>query len=251
MVDIVAAEAGDELRNSFAGEAQRGGDHFLNFAKALVARARGGCSDHLGRFRSEQVAHGVDAIDANVLQGPTPVLCLEAMVAGRHGEGEDGGEQARLPDLAAADHVDGRDGAGLGVEPVGRHQHDARRVSRRNHRLAFGNGDGQRLLNEGMDAGLGRTDRIVGMHGIGQCDVDGVNVPAFQHLVILLVAIDVRNAIERGKLPGIGAIAGDKGRDLGITSLGNRRQEGDLRDPAGAHDGVSYLLHSSSLPLKR
>lgn len=176
------------------------------------------------------------------------MLRLEAMVAGGNGKGEERGEDARLADLAIADHFDGRDGAGLGVQAVGCHQLHARGFRGGDHRLAFGSRRGERLLDQRMDARLGGADRIVGVQGIGECDVDGIDMAALQHLVILFVRIDVLDAVEPGERLGIGAVAGDDGRHLGISRLRDRGHEGDLGNPPRSDDGVTHFLHLQVLP---
>jgi len=64
------------------------------------------------------------------------------------------------------------------MQPVGDHQ----------FLLAFFFGNSHRLLTQYMDAGARGADRVFAMQMVGQPDVDGNDVAAFQPLLVFLVA---------------------------------------------------------------
>ena len=78
--DVGGAEAAGERGQAVAGEAQHRAHRFLD----LVERARRRSRAHLHRLVAEQLARGVDAVDADVVERAAAGVALHADVAGHH-----------------------------------------------------------------------------------------------------------------------------------------------------------------------
>jgi hypothetical protein len=95
----------------------------------------------------------------------------------------------------------------LEVQPIRHHQLDPCLAARRNHPAAFIDGHRHRLLAQHVDAGTRRTNRVFGMHGVRQGDVDGVDDA--QALVELLVRECVVQSVSPSQFAAFRAVAAD------------------------------------------
>ena len=99
--------------------------------------------------------------------------------------------------------------------------------------------DRHRLLAQHVHAGPGRADRVLGVHGVRQRDVDRVDL--LEARVVLVVASRRRrcgtcfdSAFE------LAAVVADQRADARIApGVGERRQHRHLRDVAQSDDGVA------------
>ena len=204
-----------------------------------IARHRDGL-DGLG---SEDVAGGVETVDPDVLQRSAPMGRIETVVVVAGLKGEDRRKQARLADLAAAHALQKIDRARIAVQSVGGHQQGAGIVRGGDHLLALRDAGRERLLHHRVPARPEGADREVGVQGVGQGDVDGVDQVACHQIVVLLVSSDAADAVELCELPGLLGAAADDGGDLGVAGLRNARDERLLRDASRADHCVSNPSH--------
>jgi hypothetical protein len=87
---------------------------------------------------------------------------------------------------------------------------------------------------------LGGADGVLGVHAIGQGDVDGVDGGVGGDAVEVLVAVDGAggDAVLCGDALGLVAMAADEGGDFGLLG-GARAIEKMLGDAAEADDGIA------------
>ena len=78
-------------------------------------------------------------------------------------------------ELAGADHLDQGAVHGLVLLAVGDHQLDVGGVAGGDHALAVGGAGGHGLFAEDVLAGFGAADGELGVHGVGQDDVDDLD----------------------------------------------------------------------------
>ena len=96
-----------------------------------------------------------------------------------------------LAQLAVADQFDGAQVGGLVLAAVGDHEFPVGLLAGVDHGLGIGDGGGHGLFAEHVLAGLGRADGVLGVHAVGQGDVDGVDVFVVGDGVDSFVAVDV------------------------------------------------------------
>jgi len=106
--------------------------------------------------------------------------------------------------------------------------------------VGVGQGDGERLLDDGVDAALGAGDHDVGMLGMGGADARRLHAARLQHR---LHALEGR---------GAGRVPLDERRGLARDGVSHRHQGGlgelvhsggmDLGDEAGAGDAHTDRL---------
>ena len=124
------------------------------------------------------------------------------------------------------------------MEPVRDHQLDLRFATRGDHLSTFLNRDRHRFFAQNMDTGPGCSDRVVGVHGVRESNVDGVDDT--ETLVELLVGEGVVNPIPPGHLSAFGTVPADDRHQLGVAACVREcRNHRDLRDVPEAHDAVS------------
>ena len=167
------------------------------------------------------------------------MLGAQAVVPRRHLEAEDRLEQKRCADAAPSQMVQHGQRSRLVVQPIGRHQEDARLSRGLDHRRTFRLGRGQRFLDQDMLARARRPDRIVGMHGVRQRDVDCIDRAVGQQSVIGLIGHHPGHAMKVCKLAALGKVARDNGRDHRIPGLRDARHEGFLRNPSRPDHRIS------------
>ena len=113
----------------------------------------------------------------------------------------------RLTNPAATRQLDRVEIDRLEVQPIRDHQLDVVRPARGDHLPAFLDRDRHRLFAQHVDAGPGGANRVLGVHRIGQRDVDGID--AAQALVEFVVVERVIEPIPLRDLAPLGSIAAD------------------------------------------
>jgi len=102
-------------------------------------------------------------------------------------------------------------------------------------RAAF---DGHRLLTEDVDARLGGSNGVFGMHRVGECDIHRINLR--QAFIELVVGEGVLQAIPLGEFTPLGSVAADDGDQFRVAPcMRETWQYGDLCDVAKAYDCVT------------
>ena len=136
-------------------------------------------------------------------------------------EAEGAFDGLHLAEGAVADELDGPEVGGLVVAAVGDHELDVGGLAGGDHGLGFGDVDGHGLFAEDMLAGLGGADGVLGVHGVGQRDVDGVDGGVVRDLVEVFVAVDGvgGDAVFGGDAVGFVAMAADQAGDLGVGGV--------------------------------
>ena len=164
---------------------------------------------------------------------------------------EDGGERARLvgghrgdaPDPAGLQHLLGPDREAPVVPAVGDGRGAARRPCGGRDRLRVGQLHGHRLLDEHVDAGLERRDRVLAVESVRRGDDDAVDACGKQ-----LVDRGRRDLEPELALEGIEAVLGlpDDPDELDVRMLAVDRQvviggpePGSDHADAGGHERVS------------
>ena len=107
---------------------------------------------------------------------------------------------------------------GLEVAAVGDHELDVGGFAGGDHGFALGNAGGHGLFAEDVLAGLGGADGEVGVHGVGQGDVDGIDGGVVEDVVEVVVVVDGVGgyAVLGGDAIGLVAMAADQGGDGGV-----------------------------------
>ena len=155
---------------------------------------------------------------------------------------------AWLPERALAGVLRPSDGelvVRLVAAAVGHHQLLVGRLGRRDHLLAvLGRGVGHRLLAQHVLAGLERADRVLGVHAVGQHDVDGLDVRVVGDLVEVLVVVDVLriDAVDLREPRRLLRAAADEGDDLRLLALREGREDLVGGQPADPDERPSHLL---------
>ncbi len=196
-----------------------------------VAGADGGADPHRPRV-AEQVAGGVDGVDAHVEQGPASGQRRVGEPPGRPPAGV-AAVAAGLDDRAQLAGLDpGPQGPDVGVEPpaVGHHQPCPAAAGGRHHGVGLGHGGGHRLLHQHVLAGLQEGDRLGGVEAVGGADhgrvdlgVGGQGAPVGGH---------PGDAVALGQ-PAQGRLAPvGRRHQLGARVL-ERRPGVEVHDPAG------------------
>ena len=89
-----------------------------------------------------------------------------------------------------------------------------------------------------MDAGTGGPDRVFGVHGVRQGNVDGIDDA--EALVELLVGEGMVNPISAADLTALGPVPADDRHQPGVAArVSERRNHRHLSDVSKAHDAVS------------
>lgn len=236
---VFGAETGGEAGQAFPGKAERGGGHFLDAAEARIG-AGGGKAKSLDGFIAKDVAGGVDAVDADVVERAAGVLPLGADISGVHLHGKNGIEDARFANFSGADDFDGFQVGALEVKAIGGHQLDVVLRAGFDDVMALVFGDGERFLAKHVDAGLSGANAIVRMQIVRQGDVHGIDGAAAQAEFVILVGETILDAVGAGELAQFGFVIGDEGNELGVfLRMRERGQDGVLGDVSQADDGVA------------
>src|ERR1043166_7437463 len=155
-------------------------------------------------------ARGVDAVDADVVEGAAAEGVLQPDVARLHLHGEGRGEDARLADAPGARHLDRLEVGALEVQAIGHHQLDAGGARGLGPALALLLGHRHRLLDQHVQARLRRADRVLGMQAVRRGDVDRVDLAALQHLVVALVRVARVDVVLGAELLELDRVARDQ-----------------------------------------
>ncbi len=174
--DVVGVEAGDERRDPLAVETQDRGRRLVDLGERRRAAVHRDCHHFLG-LGAEQVARGVDAVDADVVQRAPAVGALRADVTGPHAHRERRVEVLRLADPASPNEVDGVEIHLLEVQAVGDHQLDPTGGAGLDHPLAFLHRDRHRLLAENVHTHASCANGVFRVLRVRKRDVDGVDLP--------------------------------------------------------------------------
>ena len=169
-----------------AVEAQDRGRRFVDLGQRLDAAVDRHRHDFDG-LGAEQIARGVDAVDADVVERAAAEGLLRADVTAPHGHRERRVEVLRLADPALPHEVDHPQVDLLEVQAVGDHQLDAVLGAGGDHPLALGGGHRHRLLAQDVDAGARGANRILRVLRVGQRDVDRVDVLEAGLVVVVVV----------------------------------------------------------------
>ena len=184
-------------------------------------------------------ADGIEGIDTEIEEGTAASdFFVESPAL------EEGGVEAALEALEFADGAGAGEVAdllphGVVVDPVGNHEFDVGVFARLDHGAALGGVEGHGLLAEDVFARFGGADGVLGVHVVGEADVDGVDVGILSDGVEVFVVIDrgLGNLelllVFGGLLVGV---AGDEAGDGAFAGLGNGAHE-DVGDGAEAHGG--------------
>ena len=107
---------------------------------------------------------------------PPPISRLVRMSLGRTRHRERRVEELRRADAAAAHEIDHLQVDLLEVQPIRDHQLDPLLAARVDHALAFIDRHRHRFLTQHVDAGPRRPNRVLGVHRVGQRDIDRVHL---------------------------------------------------------------------------
>ncbi len=145
-----------------------------------------------------------------------------------------------LPSAPSRMMLDGLEVGGLVVAAVGDHELDVGGLAGGDHGFAIGDGGGHGLLAKDVLAGLGGADGVLGVHGVGQGDVDGVDGGVVGDFVEVFVVVDGAggDAVLGGDAGGFVAMAADKRGDLGVGGELDAGHE-VAGDAAETDDGVA------------
>ncbi len=231
--------AGGELREPLRREAQRDGDGIVK-REASACRVR---ADRMNgdRLLTEQVAHRVQRVDAQVGHRTAPIAVLPPRVRFVHVLREGRAEGPELAECALAGAGDHLDGAGLMMQPVGDHQLRATRFLGRQDLLAFGEAGGHRLFQQHVNARFECRHRVLGVQEVRCGDVDRVDLAGGQQRAILLVAVGLET-VQAGELVSFDRVAGHQRHHLRIVRARDTRHERLLRDLPAADHRVAHLL---------
>ena len=195
----------------------------------------------LGGLFGGEVAACVEAVDADVEERAAAGEGLfGAPVAGIDVEAEGSFDGLDLAERAVVNELGGLEVGGLEVAAVGDHELDVGGFAGGDHGFALGNAGGHWLLAEDVLAGLGGADGEVGVHGVGQGYVNGIDGGVVEDVVEVFVVVDGvgRYAVLGGDAIGLVAMAADQGGDFGVGGVLDAAHE-DAGDAAQADDGVA------------
>jgi hypothetical protein len=136
-------------------------------------------------------------------------------------------EAQQLPQFAALSCCNRFEVSFLEMQAVCDHQLAPSFPHRRNHRTAFRDADRHGLFTQDMSTGLGSTEGEFAVLMVGQDDVNRVDVIS-QAFLVLVVVIDILDAIASRKNCRFSFVTGDQRRDLGILQVRKGRQDRNL-----------------------
>lgn len=231
------AEGATEGGEACAGEAEGDGDGFFDVLEAGVGAA-GGHGDDFGGLGGEEVASGVEGVDADIEEGAAAHEGAEADVIFASLKGEAGGEEAGLAEFLGAEEAGGLHVGLLEVEAVGDHEADVVFGAGVDHGLAVAARGGHRLFAEDVDAVAGRADGVFAVEGVGEGDIEGVEEAGFTGGVEFGIIKGVGEAVLPGEGGTLGGVAADDGGELAFAAgVGEGGEDGFLGDVAGAEEG--------------
>ncbi len=197
----------------------------------------------VGLFAGE-IAAGVERVDAYIVErAAAGELLAEAPLARADVEAEGALDGLHLAECAVANELDGAEVGGLVVAAVGDHELYVGGLAGGDHLLAVGDAGGHGLFAEHVLAGLGGADGVLGVHGVGQRDVDGVDGGIVRNLVEVFVVVDGTggNVVLGRDAIGLVAMTADERGDLRVGGVARAGHE-VTGDAAEADDGVAGLL---------
>ena len=152
-------------------------DVLFHFVEAAVVIDGGGVSGDVLRLFAGEIAAGVERVDAHVEQRAAAgqFLVRAATRSGRDVEAEGALDGLHLAERAVANQLDGAQVGGLVVAAVGDHQLHVGGLAGGDHGFGIGDGGRHGLFAEHVLAGLGGANGVLGVHGVGQRHVDGVD----------------------------------------------------------------------------
>ena len=162
---------------------------------------------------------------------------------------------ARLKTRIGKNHLRGaevaglRDANGFAIErfvaaAVGDHQFAIGFAAGVNHLLTFGRRVRHRLFAEHMLAGLKSAHRVLGVHAVGQHDVNHIHIGIVFDRIVILIVVNVLfiDFISQRELVGFVRMSADESDDFGLLAFGERGENLIDRQTAQADDGPSELL---------
>ncbi len=92
-----------------------------------------------------------------------------------------------------------------------------------------------------MDAGVEGADGEIDMVPVGRGKIDSVDLAGGQQVVVLVIAVEVFDAVFFTDLGGLLFMAADERDDLAIAGVLDAGQKRSLRDPADSDHCVANL----------
>ena len=141
-------------------------------------------------------------------------------------------------DRAVAHELDRLEIDVLEMEAVGDHEADVMLARRCQHAFALFDRHRHRFLAEHVDTRFGSADRELGVHGVRERDVDGVDF--VQAILELFIVEGQRHVVALLQGCELFVVIADERRQHRVLSrVGERGQDGDLRDMSKANDCVA------------
>ncbi len=240
------AVARGAVREHAARETELEVDGLFHLLEALVAWSRVRHRVDFYRLLPRHVARGLQAVYADVHQGaPAREALLEPPLGGiADVEAVVGHDDLDRPQLLLARHPDHLFVEWLVSAAVGHHQLPVRLARGVDHRLAIGRRVRHGLFGKHVLARLMPADGVLGVHPVGQDDVDDVDLGVVLEGVVVLIVVDALflDAVAQGELARLVRMAADQRDHPGLLAPGERGQDLVDGEAAEADDGPSHLL---------
>jgi hypothetical protein len=129
------------------------------------------------------------------------------------------------------------------VQPVGNHQLYVGGLAGGDHCFGIGDCGAHGFFAEDVLAGFGGADGVLGVHVVGERDVDGVDGLVVADFVHVFVAVDggCGDAVLGGDFGGFVGMAADEAGDGGVRTLLDAAHE-VVGDAAETDDAVAGFL---------
>jgi hypothetical protein len=188
---------------------------------------------------TKEVAGGVDAIHADVVQRAASQPFLRPNVPVANGQRERRVEELGNSDAAFSHEVDDVQGHPLEMQPIRDHHLHAMLAACVDHRLTFLDRHSHRLLAEHVDAGTCRPNGIFCMHRVRQRDVHGIEArQALLEIVVRKQLVDPIFPAQRLELAKI--VADERSHARVAGGMRKCRQHGDLSDVPKSDYSVAH-----------
>src|SRR5271170_3061457 len=242
----VVAVTGGAVGHDTARETELEVYGLLHFLKTRIVRCVVNHGVYFGGLFATEISRGVQGVDADVHHGAAAGhIFFEAPLIGIGGvkagvcENHLGGAE-----FAGARNANGLLVVGFVTATVGNHELFVRGAAGVDHFLAFGGSAGHGLFGQHVFAGLEPADGVLGVHAVGQDDVDDVDFRIVFDRVIVLVVVNVLkvDAVAHRELFGFIRMAADKGNQPGLFAFREGRENFVHGETAEAHDGPAQLF---------
>ena len=205
-----------------AGELEIEEDRLLDLAE-LHRIGEAGLRADGDRLLACDAARGLQGVDSQVDQRPAARQRLAQAPLARVADGK---ADRGLDDLEPAEDLLARQShhlqvVRLEVQAIADGELSPGRAGRRDHLVALLDRNGHRFFAEHVLTGLSGADRVLGMHAVGQHDVDDVDVGVVFDAVEGVIAVDVllRNAVLLGPLTCLLRAAADEPGEAAVLCL--------------------------------